>query len=398
MYQIEWSDDLSVGVEQIDDDHKELIAIINKMINEVGKNKDLLLQHFDELEDYTRYHFRREEKLMIDQCLTDEDRAMVKEHLKEHKHFVKKIPELKKKIAFASSSDVSFETIDFLVTWLLDHIIVKDLSLSQCFIHNQATAKDKSKNFFYPFIERINKKLSLYSKVLLLIAIPLLVIFGLLFYQSSVTYDKYQELSEIEDISQSYIGINAMINNLQKERGYSNGRIASKYISFKEELLDQRKLTSKLIAKCKPRLEKLKKYVDTTSDIRELDKIAAIRRKIDSKTMNIDETNKYYTNLINLSISVIKDTGHLYKGISRDKINSFLIILLYLKENEGVIRYQGLQQLLLSDRSPVELNQHRAMREGYKISLISFVNISTSFFTLIILKSIYNFIIKSFVC
>jgi hemerythrin-like metal-binding protein len=165
LYQIEWSDDLSVGVEQIDDDHKVLIVIINKMIHEVGKNKDLLIHHFDELEDYTRYHFRREEKLMISQCLTDEDRVMVKGHIKEHQRFIKKIPELKKKILFASSADVSFETIDFLVSWLLDHIIVKDLSLSQCFTFNQDTVKDKRKNLLSLLVKKINKRLSLYSKV-----------------------------------------------------------------------------------------------------------------------------------------------------------------------------------------------------------------------------------------
>ena len=185
-----WSDDLSVGVEQIDDDHKELIVIINKMINEVGKNKDLLMKHFDELEDYTRYHFTREEKLMISQCLTDEDRMMVKEHLKEHKLFINKIPELKNKIAFSPSTEVSFETIDFLVTWLLDHIIVKDLSLSQCFTSNRPK---KNKISFSSLIEKINKKLSIYNKVFLLVAIPLLLVFGLFSYQSSVAYHDYKK-------------------------------------------------------------------------------------------------------------------------------------------------------------------------------------------------------------
>ncbi len=363
MHKIEWSNDLSVGVELIDNDHKELIAIINKIIDEVA-NKDLLMDHFDELEDYTRYHFSREEKLMVSQCLTDEDRAMVKEHIKEHQLFIKKIPELKKKIEFASSSDISFEVIDFLVSWLLDHIIVKDLFLAQCFTFNKPTLKDKTKNFFSLFVERINKTLSLYTKVLLLVAIPLLLVFGLLFYQSSTTYKKYHKLGEIEDISESFIAVNTLINSLQKERGYSNGWITSKYISFKKELLDQRKFTSELIIKCKPRFEKLKKYADTTSVIQELDKIEAIRKKIDTKQLNRDEIKKYYTNLINMSIETIKDTGHLYK----DKINSSLIILFYLKENAGILRKEGLQ-LLLENSDPIEFKKHIIRREGYKESL-----------------------------
>ena len=360
MYKIEWNNDLSVGVEEIDTDHKELISIINKIIGEIDKDKDLLLAHFDELENYTRYHFSREEKLMISQCLTSEDRHMVKEHIKEHHLFIKKIPELRKKIEFAASSDISYEAIDFLVGWLLNHIIEKDLSLSQCFTFRKPTVKEKNKNYFFWLTEKINKNLSLYTKVLLLVTIPLLVIFSLLFYQSNTTYNKYLKLGEVADVSESFIGVNRLINSLQKERGYTNGWISSKHRKFEIELLEQRKISTQLITGCLPRLQKLKKYVDTTPVINELDRIKDIRKNIDIKKSTRQEVKKYYTHLINMSIKTIKNTG-----THRDQISRSLIVLLYLKENAGIIRNEGLEKLLL-DNTSMEFEKHIIIREEYK--------------------------------
>jgi len=368
LYKIEWSRNLSVGIEEIDNDHKELISIINKIIGEVDKDKLLLLSHFDELEDYTRYHFSREEKLMISQCLTSEDQIMVKEHIKEHHLFIKKIPELRKKIEFAASADIAYEVIDFLVGWLLDHIIEKDLSLSQCFTFKYPVVKQTKKNYFSWLTEKINKNLSLYTKVLLLVMIPLLVIFSLLSYQSNITYNKYLKLGEIENISESFVSMNKLINSLQKERGYTNGWISSKYKNFETELLEQRKISTEIIKDCSPRLKNLKKYIDTTTVINELVRIKDIRKKIDIKKLNREEVKKYYTHLISMSIKIIKDTN-----IGRDQISRPLVMLLYLKENAGIIRNEGLEKLLLHNSS-MELENHIVIREGYEKYLSLFAS------------------------
>ena len=368
MYKIEWNSDLSVGIEEIDTDHKELISIINKIIGEVDKDKDLLLSHFDELEDYTRYHFSREEKLMISQCLTSEDQTMVKKHIKEHHLFIKKIPELRKKIEFSASADVAYEAIDFLVSWLLNHIIEKDLSLSQCFTFKKPVAKQKNKNYFSWLTEKINKHLSLYTKVLILVMIPLLVIFSLLFYQSNTTYNKYLKLGEIENISESFVSMNKLINSLQKERGYSNGWISSKYKNFETKLLKQRKISTASIRDCSFRLKNLKKYMDTTSVIKEIDRIKDIRKKIDIKQLNREEVKRYYTNLISMLIKTIKDTG-----IDSNQNNHPLVLLLYLKENAGIIRNEGLEKLLLHNASR-KFEKHIIKREGYEKSLSLFAS------------------------
>jgi diguanylate cyclase (GGDEF)-like protein/hemerythrin-like metal-binding protein len=374
VHKIKWSNNLSVGVDQIDDDHKELITIINKMINEVDKNNNLLMQYFDELEDYTHYHFSREEKLMISQCTSDEDRAMVKEHLKEHQYFIKKIPELKQKVVSSSSSDIVYEVIDFLMDWLLEHIIVKDLGLSQCFTSNQSITKNKNNNIFSSFIESINKKFSLYRKVFLLIAIPLLMLFGLLFLQSSIIYNKYTKLNHIEEKTESYIGINTLINSLQKERGYSNGLIDSKYTNFKKRLSAQRKLTSSVIIENKPKRKILKQYLNIDIIAKELNKIEVIRSKIDSKEINRDETNKYYTNLISKLINIVKNINHTQKDIYNARVDSSLVTLLYLKENEGVIRHKGLQKLLLPHSASIEFKKYLLIRDHYKKYLSLFAS------------------------
>jgi len=61
-----WSDDLSVKVTLIDDQHKKLIALINSLHDAMraGEGKQVLEKTLKELADYTVYHFQTEEKYM----------------------------------------------------------------------------------------------------------------------------------------------------------------------------------------------------------------------------------------------------------------------------------------------------------------------------------------------
>lgn len=65
MEPIQWSRWMSVGIDDLDDDHRELIAIVNKLsVEENRANPDLVEIILDELIAYTKHHFAAEEAHM----------------------------------------------------------------------------------------------------------------------------------------------------------------------------------------------------------------------------------------------------------------------------------------------------------------------------------------------
>ena len=64
---IKWSEDLSLGIKEIDDQHKELFRQMDIFINAInaGKGKDEVGEIIDFLENYVIEHFGMEEKKML---------------------------------------------------------------------------------------------------------------------------------------------------------------------------------------------------------------------------------------------------------------------------------------------------------------------------------------------
>ncbi|HAX91772.1 MAG TPA: hemerythrin, partial [Rhodospirillaceae bacterium] len=60
-----WSPSMSVGVDILDDDHKRIMVLINKLHEAMleGKGKKLLGEIFDGLIAYIKLHFDSEEAL-----------------------------------------------------------------------------------------------------------------------------------------------------------------------------------------------------------------------------------------------------------------------------------------------------------------------------------------------
>lgn len=121
MLLIKWDNELfSVGVEFIDNQHQQLINYINDLSKaiEASKESEIIDALFEQLYDYTKYHFREEEKYLY--RLKDSD---VKLHKLQHKHFIEEIDRLKKESDFKSSASY---LLDFLADWLVSHIQEED--------------------------------------------------------------------------------------------------------------------------------------------------------------------------------------------------------------------------------------------------------------------------------
>lgn len=115
---IEWNDELSVGIRSLDNQHKELIRLINEL-NEamrVGKGQDLMGKVLTSLVDYTKMHFSEEEKL-----LQTHKYAGYAAQKTEHDKLTKQVLELKTKLD-SKQALITVEVMGFLKDWLQNHI------------------------------------------------------------------------------------------------------------------------------------------------------------------------------------------------------------------------------------------------------------------------------------
>ncbi len=119
---LEWSDELSVGIDTIDKQHMILVRAINLLAMAIEKNseQELLTAIFETLANYTITHFSYEEEL-LDHFGYPES----VEHKKSHQALVDELKILKEK--FDTGEDhLGPQVLKFLVDWLTKHIMGTD--------------------------------------------------------------------------------------------------------------------------------------------------------------------------------------------------------------------------------------------------------------------------------
>lgn len=115
-----WNKELySVGVDIIDEQHKKLFSLINKLFDamKIGKGSSMVGSILDELIEYTKNHFSAEEDYMA-KCNYPE----LKTHRELHIKLTEDIGKIKSKLANNPNSNLSIQTMDFLKDWLNQHI------------------------------------------------------------------------------------------------------------------------------------------------------------------------------------------------------------------------------------------------------------------------------------
>jgi len=129
---ISWKDSLNVGIVEIDEQHKKLVGLINKLFEAManGKSSEIMQSVLSELSNYVLTHFATEEKLM--KQLGYEDYEY---HKQEHNYFIEKLNEFKIKFSSGKAS-ISLELLNFLKDWLLKHIIGTDRKYIPLFKEN----------------------------------------------------------------------------------------------------------------------------------------------------------------------------------------------------------------------------------------------------------------------
>lgn len=117
-----WKDAWSVGVPSLDEQHKNLISLVNKLNDAMksGRGKDVLGDILAKLVNYTKTHFAAEEQLMRMHSYPD-----LASHQVEHQKLTATALNLQKEFA-AGTVSLSVEVMQFLSDWLEKHILGSD--------------------------------------------------------------------------------------------------------------------------------------------------------------------------------------------------------------------------------------------------------------------------------
>ena len=121
---VKWSSTFSVGVKQIDDQHKGLLDLVNDMFNHVtgdeAAEKEYFTQVIKRAVQYVKVHFNTEEQIMLHTNFRG-----YAEHKKAHDAFVLTVVENIKNFE-AGKRLVLSEFTKFLKEWILTHIAIMD--------------------------------------------------------------------------------------------------------------------------------------------------------------------------------------------------------------------------------------------------------------------------------
>lgn len=125
--QLRWTRDLSVGVEEIDGQHKELFRMINALDSAVksGKPKDEIMGLIGFLDNYVIEHFGTEERYM-----TAHDYPDYLHHKNKHEWFIEEFYGIKSRLESAAPLVEVIGLINnLLIMWFSNHIRTTDKSL-----------------------------------------------------------------------------------------------------------------------------------------------------------------------------------------------------------------------------------------------------------------------------
>jgi len=122
MKDLVWDHVLSIGIDEIDDDHRRLVDLFNILNHAVteGAGVDYVGAVLEELINCTVWHFSHEERLMLKYGYPETD-----EHRTEHRDLIDSARELQQKYLQAGELDEK-EDLEFLERWLTEHILVAD--------------------------------------------------------------------------------------------------------------------------------------------------------------------------------------------------------------------------------------------------------------------------------
>ncbi len=129
MEHIIWNENFSVGVKEIDEQHKHLIHLMNKLIDmkDVSVDSEVISDALDEMTKYADEHFKKEEEYMEEYGYPE-----LETHREQHKDFRKKTVKFCME-AMAYKKSIPVDILEFLRNWWINHILKTDMGYKEFF-------------------------------------------------------------------------------------------------------------------------------------------------------------------------------------------------------------------------------------------------------------------------
>jgi len=130
MQSFQWGEHFLTGLSEVDEQHYELVQIINRLGEHFTDNDivfDDIEEAYNELVDYTEYHFTEEEEMMHQSGV---DERHIKVHKEIHKSFIAEVTYMHAGIS-ADNVESANDLLEFLIHWLGYHILGTDQNMAR---------------------------------------------------------------------------------------------------------------------------------------------------------------------------------------------------------------------------------------------------------------------------
>lgn len=150
---VEWSEQLSVGIEEIDNQHKVLVDLLNELHQAIVEHHGSEAAHriLARLLEYTRIHFAVEESLMRILGYPDYE-----EHKHHHEMLLNEVRLLSQKL-YDDKKSISFELLHFLKMWLTKHIMEEDKQYTPFLLSKGVQANYAKRSWVGKFWDSLHK-------------------------------------------------------------------------------------------------------------------------------------------------------------------------------------------------------------------------------------------------
>jgi hemerythrin len=131
MAAFQWDDCFVTGLETVDEQHRELVKLINRfgdlLMQADGATQNEVDRVFEKLADYAQFHFQEEEAMMRSFNL---DGRHVKNHCEEHAGFLQDVTHMHASTVNGDHEGAN-RLLTYLTNWLAYHILGTDQTMAQ---------------------------------------------------------------------------------------------------------------------------------------------------------------------------------------------------------------------------------------------------------------------------
>jgi len=129
MVKLEWLDRYSIGIEQIDDDHKNILQIMRNVEKAIkSRDFELCTSLLDDLVALATTHFQNEE-----QFLAESSYPYIEEHIRYHQELLLKISEAKNSCDKINNPVDTEDIFNRMAEFLIEDMIAGDLHFKSYF-------------------------------------------------------------------------------------------------------------------------------------------------------------------------------------------------------------------------------------------------------------------------